>query len=343
MTKIQMFIRFLLINIIVFSAVNTANAQKDTVIVSDDLILVGTVKSMNRGVITMDTDFSTKNISIDLDEIKELYTESKFLITDRNGNRYYGSMESVDSDSIRLITDQDGKILMTKSDLVNLERIDEGFKHRFFYSIDVGFSMAQANNLKQLTSKVKIGYKANNWLIEGRFNGLMSTQDETEKISRWDRNVAFNYLLGNNWFVNPEVQFFSSTEQKLDMRIVPSLGIGKILIRSNQVEWSCIGGINMNFENFSAGTEDRKSIEGLLGTEINLYEIRDLSFLGYFYSYPSLTEKNRWRFDLMLDLKYSFPLGFYVTTGYTVNFDNMPVEGASGSDYLFNVGVGWQW
>jgi len=242
-----------------------------------------------------------------------------------------------------IITEQYEVILNKRSNLVHAERIEEGFKHRFFFSIDLGFSMTQANNLQQWTSNSRIGYKANKWIAEGRFSGLASSQDETESIYRWDRNLAFSYIFPGNWLINPEVNFFSSTEQKIDLRIVPRLGIGKILVRNSQVLWNCTGGLNLNFEDYSGTAEDRNSVEAFLGTELNLYDIENLDFFGEFTAYPSLTENGRWRYDLLLDLKYNLPLGFFLTSGFTYNFDNMPTEGANGRDYLLNAGVGWRW
>lgn len=320
-----------------------AAGQNDTITVKSGLSLAGSLKSFSRDEFTIETDFSENNIRVHWDEIKYVHVESNLLISDADGNRYYGTMETVGSDSLRILTEDNEIVYLSLNDLVFVEQIDDGFKHRFFFSIDVGFSMTQANNLRQWTSNSRFGYKSIRWMLEGRFNGLTSAQDETETIYRWDRNIAFQYILPGNWLINPEVNFFSSTEQKIDLRIVPRLGIGKILVRSSKVTWNCKGGLNMNFEDYSGDAEDRNSIEGYIGTDIELINIGDLDFFGDFTAYPSLTENGRWRYDLSLDLRYNLPLDFYLTTGYTYNFDNRPTEGAPGNDYLFNVGVGWQW
>jgi hypothetical protein len=338
-----MFLRFLWILIIIHFSVKIVEAQNDTIVVNNDIVLVGTLKKMTSEMFTIETDFSSNDIRIEWENIKYVNIQSNLLISDGDGNRYYGKLETVGADSILLITDENEQILLARADLFYLEQIDKGFKHHVFFSIDVGFSMTQANNLMQLTSNSKFGYRALRWILEGRFNGLTSSQDETETIKRWDRNIGFTYMLPGNWLINPEVNFFSSTEQKINLRIVPRLGIGKIIVRTSKVSWNCTGGLNMNFEDYSGDAEDRNSIEGYFGTGIDLINVGDLDFFGEFVTYPSLTENGRWRYDLSLDLRYNLPLDFYLTTGYTFNFDNRPTEGATGNDYLFNVGVGWQW
>ena len=338
-----MFVRISLIIIMLVSTTQWVVGQNDTIRVKNGLSIVGEVKNFRRNMFTVDVDFSDNNIRIEWDDIESIDTQGSLLITDGDGNRHYGKIESIGSDTIKIITDQYELILEKRSELIFAERIEEGFKHRFFFSIDIGFSMTQANNLRQWTSNSRLGYKANKWILEGRFSGLTSAQDETETIYRWDRNLSFSYIFPGNWLINPEVNFFSSTEQKIDLRIVPRLGIGKILERTNHVVWSCTGGINLNFEDYAGEAEDRNSVEAFLGTELNLYDIEDFDFFGEFVTYPSLTESGRWRYDLSLDLKYDLPLGFFLTTGFTYNFDNMPTEEASGRDYLLNAGVGWKW
>lgn len=52
---------------------------------------------------------------------------------------------------------------------------------------------------------------------------------------------------------------------------------------------------------------------------------------------------NYFHYDLVLEIKYDLPLGFYTSLGYTQNFDNQPTEGAGELDYLFRVGLGYSW
>ena len=98
----------------------------------------------------------------------------------------------------------------------------------------------------------------------------------------------------------------------------------------------------MNNEKFSTDDEDRQSLEAFFGTELNLFDIGDLSILTNGYAYPSLTESGRWCADFGLDLKYDLPLDFYLKLGLNYNFDNRPVEGASETDYVFQLSFGWE-
>ena len=101
-------------------------------------------------------------------------------------------------------------------------------------------------------------------------------------------------------------------------------------------------GASFNNEAYSDETATRKSGEGFFGTELNMYDIGDLSLLTNLVVYPSITESKRWRIDYNFDTKYDLPLDFYIKLGFTLNFDNQPVEGASKTDYVFQTSFGWE-
>jgi hypothetical protein len=101
----------------------------------------------------------------------------------------------------------------------------------------------------------------------------------------------------------------------------------------------------LNKESFSGDAADKNSIEGFLGSELNLFDIGDVDLFTTLLVYPSLTETNRWRTDFNIDTKYDLPLidDFYIKIGFTLNYDNQPVEGAADTDYIFHTGFGWEW
>jgi hypothetical protein len=120
--------------------------------------------------------------------------------------------------------------------------------------------------------------------------------------------------------------------------------MGKYIIHTNNLYWGFSAGANYNNETYSVDTiPGRTSWEGFLGTEINLFNIGDLSLLTNAVAYPSITESGRWRIDFKFDAKYDLPLDFYIKAGYTLNYDNKPAPGSSETDYVLQTGFGWEW
>jgi putative salt-induced outer membrane protein YdiY len=123
---------------------------------------------------------------------------------------------------------------------------------------------------------------------------------------------------------------------------VSKIGLGKYLIHTNSTYWGVQGGGSFNNEEFSDESLSRQSAEGFFGTELNMYDIGDLNLLTKVVVYPSITESGRWRTDFNFDTKYDLPLDFYIRLGFTLNYDNQPVEGAPNTDYVFQTTFGWE-
>src|SRR5215218_865478 len=134
-----------------------------------------------------------------------------------------------------------------------------------------------------------------------------------QKVVRWrrycvlrrDAGVNYKYFLPKDWFVAASLNFLSNTGQALKLRSIGKGGGGKFLVHTNVSYWAVSGGISYNNESYTNKTEGRSSAEAYIGSELNLFDIGDLSLLNNIYVYPSLSESGRWRTDFKLDLNYN--------------------------------------
>jgi hypothetical protein len=319
-------------------------AANDTLVVSNGNVLIGELKTMDKGVIQMETDYSDSDFKIDWDEVTEIYSNRKFIITTSKGNRYYGTIQSDKSDKTKVIITEG--IVQSKSklaDIVFINQVDEDFLSRLSASISIGFSYAKTNNLTQFSTISNLGYLTDKWSVDISYNGVRSTQDNVDPTKRNEGGVGFRYFLPSDWFILTSYNFLQNDEQKLRIRSITKLGFGNYIIRSNSVYLSANAGGAWNNENYTDPTiESRNSAEGFAGMELNMFDFGDLSLLSSLAVYPSFTEKGRVRSDFKFDLKYDFPLDLYIKLGYTLNYDNKPIEGASQTDYMFQTTVGWE-
>lgn len=320
---------------------NSILAQKDTLVLKNKDVIIGEVKGMDRSVITIGTDYSKDDFKVKWEGINTISTNSSYIITLKNGNRLHGKVKTSDSAEVR-VASADGKIkIVSYETIVFLKPIKSRFKDRLHANADFGFSLTKAQSLKQVSMRSAIGYQAENWSADVSYNTLSSSQDKTDKITRTDGGLTFNYLLPKDWNIPASVTFLSNSEQQLDLRMLEKLGAGNYLVHSNRSYWGLAGGITYNSERYY-NTPARKSWEAYVGTELNFYNAGNLSLLTRLAAYPSLTESGRWRYDFNLDTKYDLPLNFYVKFGLTYNYDNRPVAGASSSDYVMQTGFGWK-
>ena len=298
---------------------------------------------MDRGVLTIETDYSKSDFTIKWGEIKEIFTKTQFLVTLTDGSRVTGSLVSTDSANVTINDNAGNTHQHSLNEVVVMKSVSEDFWDRVHAAISVGYSLTRAQTLQQLSMRSNVGYLSERWSAGLSYNTFKSSQDDAEDIQRKDGGINFNYFLPKDWYIPISITYLSNTEQKIDLRLLGKVGVGKYVIHKNDAYWGFSAGANLNYEDFDDETGDRTSTEAFLGTELNLFDIGDLTLFTRATAYPSITESGRMRADFTFDMKYDLPYDFFVQLGLTYNYDNHPVEGAPEGDYIFQTTFGWSW
>ncbi len=332
-----------LLMLVFLAIVFNIQGQNDSLVFKNGNYIIGEIKEMDKGVLIVETDYSDSDFKIEWDGVKEVFSESFFLITLDDGRRINGRLLTSADYQTNIITDSQDTIPSPLMDIVFLDAVKRGFWSQLYANIDLGLDMTKANNMMQLSMRSSIGYMAKRWALNGSFNTLFSRQDSTSDINRQDGGLSYKYYLPRDWYAVVAYEFLSNSEQKLDLRSTGNLGMGKYVIHTNKSYWGFSAGVAFNNERFTDETPEKNSLEGFIGTELNLFDLGDFSLLTRLTAYPSFTEAGRWRSDFNLDTKYDLPLDFYIKLNLTFNYDNQPVAGAPETDYVFHTGFGWEW
>ncbi|WP_154856075.1 DUF481 domain-containing protein [Cyclobacterium xiamenense] len=321
-----------------------ATAQVDTLGLRNGNVLHGEIKSMDKGVLKMETDYSDEDFKIEWEKIAFIQTTTQFIIMSKNKNRFVGTLLSPDSARVHVVSNRDTLATLPYEEVIYLNSLKTKFLDRLSASIGLSYNFTRANDLRQFNVRSTLGYRAKKWSATGSYNDLRSFQEGSTPIRRLNADTRVSYFLKKNWFGLAAINLLSNTEQLIELRTVSKLGLGKYIVRTNRTYWGFTGGISFNNEVFSLpGSNPRnRSGEGFIGSELNLYGLDDLSLISHVVAYPSLTESGRWRIDYSFDVKYDLPLNLYFGLGFTVNFDNRPRENASRSDYVFQTSFGWK-
>jgi hypothetical protein len=329
----------LLIPIFLF---NTLSAQTDSLILINGDVIIGEVKSMNKSVISIETDYSDSDFKIEWEGIKEIYTEREFIINLNGGKRLIGTVRTT-SPKMVMISHLNANEEVDIASIIFLDEYGSGFLSNFYASVGLGLNLTKANDFSQFSLNITSGYLAEKWTLDLNFNSLSSNQNEVDPTKRIEGGLDYKYLLPKNWYATAGLNMLSNTEQALKLRTNVKLGAGYFAIKNNILYWGLGAGGAVNIESFSNETPDRQSIEAYFGTEINLFNVSDFSLQSSVYAYPSITEGGRWRVDYMLNTKYDLPLDFYVGLNFSFNYDNRPAEVGKDFDYVFGVNFGWDW
>ncbi|OOG76914.1 DUF481 domain-containing protein [Algoriphagus sp. A40] len=344
---------------LLFFVVSGVNAQTDTLVLSNNDLIIGEIKSMNKNILGIETDYSDVDFKIKWGNIKRVYSKTNYLITISDGSRYNGKIRSINDSIIgidavmpdlvlkfsknREDIEQPvgGKVEVPRNQIVYLNALDEGFWSRLSLNFDIGTNLTKANNLRQLTFNAGVGYLADRWKGNLTFNALRSTQDDVEPIKRTEVGAIYNYFLPKDWYLIYSLNMLSNTEQLIDLRTSNMVGVGNYVVHTNRSYLGFSAGVNFNNEKFQGDEKATQSGEAFLGAQYNIFDIGDLDLLTNVTVYPSMTEKGRLRTDFKFDIRYEFKFDLYFKVGTTMNYDNQPTEGASELDYIFQTTIGW--
>ncbi|GGZ16164.1 hypothetical protein GCM10007049_05540 [Echinicola pacifica] len=305
-------------------------------------IIVGEIKSMDRGVITIETDYSDTDFKISWQDVLEIYSDQNYLITLTSGERHNGSFSTDSPKNIIIRRTEGGTMDVKVNEIVYFKTYENDIWSRLSASVDFSYSFTKANNYVQTGIRSSVGYVASSWSASGNYNLIRSNQDDVEPTRREDGGLNYKKFLPKDFYLPVNYSFLSNTEQLIDLRSTFSAGIGKYIIHTNDSYFGVESGFSYVNEIYTTEDPKKNSLEGYVGAELNLYDIGDLNLLTRATIYPGITEKGRWRFDYNIDTKYDLPWDLYVKVGFTLNFDNQPVTGATRADYVFQTGIGWE-
>lgn len=331
-------------------SISPLHAQEDSLKFEGNDMIQGKVKKLKNGVLTFETAYSEEDFKIDWSDVREFHSNKIFTInlTDRT-LLTSARIETILPGKLRIVNGNQSREVSI-DEVVYFRKLDNKFWSKLSASVDFGFRLTKANSFQQFNASVNLGYSTDRWTVNGTYRQVRSTQDNTKPIRRVDGSATGDYLLKNGIFFGSRLNFLSNTEQQIQLRTTGVLGAGYYIYRSNTLFWNAFLGAAVNIERFdgvpseediSTGPKERESIEGVLGSELSVFDLGDFSINTSIYWYPGITEGNRNRIDYRLDTTYNLAKGFYIKAGITLNYDSQPAPGGTDSDYILLTGFGW--
>ena len=318
--------------------------QLDTLTFDNGEIVVGEIKSLNRGVLAIETAFSDSDFLIEWDAVRSIRSSRYYLITISDGRRLNASINSSGDGSEVIMMDGMWPHTADLDEIINFKPINATFWDKFSASVDLGLNHTKANNLTQFNSNLALGYLTKRWEANAAFNRVFSRQDSIQDTRRTQGTVKFTVFLQKDWFIYVSNDFLQNDEQKLALRSTTKLALGRYVIDNQELYLALSAGATSNNELYTENANpNRFTGEAFAGVEFNMFDAGDISLLTNVKAYPNLTDLGRIRIDFAFNIKYDLPKDFYIKMSTTVNYDNSPVEGASDVDYVIQSGIGWEW
>ncbi|MCV9385809.1 DUF481 domain-containing protein [Reichenbachiella ulvae] len=337
---------FIPILFLLFLCNNLLAQNPDTVFLSNTHVVIGEIQSMEYGVLTIETEYSEDDFTIDWEEVIGVNSSSEFIIMLRNKYRLKASlsMDAINPDYMIISSIEGARMFAQFKDIVYLKSSEDRFWDKLSFDIDGGYSFTRASNTTQFSVNGKANYTDTHFFINTYSSVIYNkVSEDTTTISTSRNNYGFTaqFFLKGSWFIIGNNDILQSEQQNLRLRTTGQIGLGKMLIRNNKVFVGVATGLASNTERFYNTDDKDQSYESLLQANINAYGYKDLRFSAQAQVYPSITVKKRIRANYTATLKYDLPLDFYIGLNTTLNYDNQPTEDATNFDFVFQSNVGW--
>ncbi len=86
--------------------VPTSAFSQDSLVFKNNNYMTGEIKSMSKGVLNIETDYSKSDFTIEWVDIKEIYTKTSFTLTRSDGDRLSGTLQSVNPNQVNVVSDK---------------------------------------------------------------------------------------------------------------------------------------------------------------------------------------------------------------------------------------------
>ena len=267
--------------LIVFaSGADVAYAAKDVVVTTSGDRLVGEIKSIEKDVLTLETDYSDADFKIKWEKVVSIESDRPFLVETFDGQRLSGALKS-DPQKKAAVTVGDDDVRLPDVSLV--QPFERSFWSRFDSGLDFGYSLTKANSAKQLSLGGNLSYRDERNLDSLLVNAFKSSQANAPDTQRWDLGNDFRHLLGTRWYVNTGQDLLNSEEQGLDLRTTIGAGGGRYLLRSSSQYLAFGGGLAWTNENYTdQALPSENSAEAYVGTEFMTEKLKITDLLTRF-------------------------------------------------------------
>ncbi len=328
----------ILIAILLLLPLFSLSQQKDSVFLYKGQVLIGNIKNVDLGVITID-DVDLKLISIKLYKIKMIKTVHRFRIETNDKEIYFGTLNETGKNGwIEIMADNKDTVVMRITGINTMIFLGKTFFKRLDGNIGAGFSYTKASGIGQFNFNSSISYVTPK--LENQFKASTIGSIDSSKYSRDNENAELfsNYNFNTTWFAAGMLSYQRNLELMLKRRFQQFLGAGNKLIVRKNLQLLAISGISLSQEKNTQNIQTGPLVEVPAILRFNYYKFQhpNIQISSSQSVYFGITEKGRIRYSGSTDFSWELIKDFSFTFSLYNNFDNK----SSGSSTDFGAVMG---
>lgn len=209
--------------------------------------------------------------------------------------------------------------------------------------ISLGFDQSSGNTENtEFTGSASVSREFEAARASSDFNIYYGESNDVMDTQKWDSTTKYSNDFGENneWFNIYKVTVDHDRFANIDYRILPSVGVGYWLSKTEEFEWSADVSLGYEITRYRSGTEDTEELTAILHTFVkkqifdNAFISEDLSII------PSIEEDG---IRIKSETKFVNPLqeNLNLETKFIVDHDTEPAAGKKKTDTRLVIGVSY--
>jgi hypothetical protein len=323
-------------------AVAAAGPKVDTVQLKNGDHLTCEIKKLHQGRLTISTD-SLDTVVVFWLDVAAMTSPREFEVTLNSGDKYYGALGPAATPGTLLIT---ARAMPPESnalaDVTAIVPIGASIWSRMDGSVDLGLSVAQANNETHWALNAGTVYRSKTYRIDGWIASQLTAREDTERQLRNTLTLQLNRLYANQWFATALGQVQQNDELQLELRTVGGGGLGKAFSQTNHRLVAGFAGLVYTRERF-VDQPISGSAEIALGGEVDFFTAAKQEHIitNRVVTYYRVTGASRARLELQSAWRHEFLSDFYWSLNGVESFDSDPPSDKKKNDFSFSLSIGW--
>ena len=330
------------------TTVSAARAKKDVIQFTNGDRITCEIINLDKGYLYVKLDYADGTVSIDWSKIARIESSQGFVVADKHGLRYSGTLRTANGDTtkqqseLEVIGESSSKTLPS-SEIVEIERTDTSIRQNLHGGIDVGLNYSKQQNRTQYNFDSNVGYKRTKWSMAAEYESSFSGGGDVSNLRNNIQLSGSRQLWKARNFYSGLANFLQNDEQQLDLRTTVGGAFGHYFADTNNTLIAAYAGAVWNHERYSQTNYGRtgNSAEAILGTQINFFRFKTTNIFADVKVFPSLTDLGRIRTDLNTSLKLRIAKDLYWKFSYYLNYDSNPPQSLPKTDYGSTSSLGW--
>jgi hypothetical protein len=340
--------RFLFLALLgVFLCFPAQAKRQDVVIMNNGDHLTGQVKRLQNGLLYVETEYVSGNISLDWNQVKSVQSTATYRIVLNTGQRLVGKIEKESGEKAKtgdvLIREATEEVQVPSEAIVSIDTKKPTFWRELQGAIDFGSTFTSGNSQLTLNADTNAAYQTPGWKAATSFDSTFSGRSGASNTDREDLQTSFTKFLNRNSFVAALSDFLHSSQQDLTLRTTLGGGYGRFLKRTTNSNLSWLGGVVYAHESFdtSVAKPSNQNSEAVVGLEYDLVRFDFGEVHSQLLAFPGLTDTGRVRLTTNNSLTIKLRNNFHLAFTFWDNFDSRPPMTAKRNELGMSSGIGW--